>query len=546
MIRQIIRKKNQWMRRSAAGGDRAWMSDWQVRRHSHAAGDKANRWLVILLVVMSTPTARGELTVADIFSDHMVLQAGIQRVPIWGRGHPGAGVEVRMHDRLVRTTVDTSGGWLVSLGRLEADGKGVTLSVSSGEEHIVFEDVIAGEVWLASGQSNMGWQMKNSGKALPKIKTLLDAANHPLIRYRAVKTREQRERQDRIGDGKGWTVCTPEHAASYSAVAFLFARCLHVELDVPVGIIESAWGGHPIEPFIPRDAFQGHPVLEKIGRLSDVDDLAGVKALEGGVFARNGSWLAGRIYNSRIAPVAPYGVRGAIWYQAESNCGKEEDPRFYTEKMRALVAGWRMAWNMPEMPVHFVQLPQFDSAGWVPMRDQQRRAMQLPGSGMAVTIDLAVDGIHPNNKLDVAERLALWPLKHQYGRRLVESGPLFRAMEVNGKAVEVSFSHLGGGLCTGRKTDLQPTELLEDNNVNGFELCDVRGDWHPAKAIIEGEYVRCTSASVEQPMAVRYGYAAVMPDDAPWNLYNRAGLPASPFISHPEHALYDPAYPTGE
>jgi sialate O-acetylesterase len=478
------------------------------------------------------------LQVADIFSDHMVLQAN-QSVPIWGTATAHSQVEVLFAGQTITTHADAQGQWHMELAPLPPSGEPQVLTVNADQSE-TFKDVLIGEVWYASGQSNMDWKLAASANKLPVAQAIMEQANHPLIRYRAVKTKEQSSIQSRIGDGNSWSVCTPATARGFSAVAFLYARNLHLELNVPIGIIESAWGGHPIEPYIPRTAFTGHAVLEQEAALSDKKDMEGLRTMIGGVYARNDSWLCGTLFNSRVAPVAPYAIRGAIWYQAESNCGKGEDPRFYAEKMQALIQGWRDAWVQPKMPVYIVQLPQHDAPGWVPMRDEQRRSVRDPHAGMAVTIDLAHDGIHPANKIDVADRLVRWPLAKEYGRDLVPSGPQYIRMRVKDGAVIVYFKFPGGGLVTGKKVDLQPTQILSGTSVNGFEIADNEGGWHTAEARIEGDTVTCRSDAVSQPTGVRYAWAPMMPDEQPWNLYNRAGLPASPFISDIELAPYTP------
>jgi sialate O-acetylesterase len=494
--------------------------------------------LLFLTATLVLPAAAAEFAVADIFSDHMILQQG-RDITIWGTAPTSVtSVSASFANQGGGSNV-VDGQWRLTLPPMKASAKPQSLTVSSDAGTIVFRDVLVGEVWYASGQSNMDWKMKNCAEKLPAIKAILDAADYGHIRYRAVKTKHNASLQDQIGDGKTWSVCTPATAAQYSAVAFLTARRLHEELKVPVGIIESAWGGHPIEPFIPRSAFTGHPVLEQEAALGDKGDLAGLKAMTGGVFARNDSWLPGTIFNSRVAPVAPYAVRGAFWYQAESNCGKEEDPRFYAVKMKALIRGWRGAWEQPQMPVYFVQLPQYSAPGWVPMRDEQRRALSEPHTGMAVTIDLALASIHPANKLDVAERLARWPLAKEYGRQVGVSGPLFSKVAVAGDRAVVHFDH-ADGLQLGAKTDLMPTKRIPGDDVSGFEIIGKEGTWYPATAKIVGDTVVCSSWKVSDPIGVRYAWAPTMPKPNAWNLYNNHGLPASPFISDPELAPYTP------
>jgi sialate O-acetylesterase len=251
------------------------------------------------------------------------------------------------------------------------------------------------------------------------------------------------------------------------------------------------------------------------------------------VFARDDSWLPGVIFNARVAPVAPYAIRGALWYQAESNCGTGEDPRFYRLKMAALIAGWRSAWERPDLPLYFVQLPQYNSPNWVWMRDEQRRAMVGPGVGMAVTIDLAPDGIHPANKIDVGERLALWPLGTVYGKPVPFSGPLFASADRNGSSIIVHFTHADGGLVRAHMVDLKPAEILVGDQIAGVEVCGQDRVWHPAGARIDHDALVCTCDQVPLLIGVRYAWASLCPGADGWNLANRSGLPASPFISDP-------------
>jgi sialate O-acetylesterase len=488
-----------------------------------------SRMCLFLMLAVSF-TRIEAIEIVDIFSDHMVLQRDMP-IRVWGNGEPDSKVTVKLGAHRQVTEVNTQGTWSLNLPAMSASDEPRTLHVASGGDVVAVTDVLVGEVWHASGQSNMEWSLGASAKKLPAISKLLDAADYPGMRYRAIKTRERDKAASRIGDGGSWQVCTPESAQTFSAVAILFARKIHLELGVPVGVIETSWGGHPIEPFIPESAFVGHPVLEKERQLGRQKDMTGLRHMTGGVWARNASWLPGWIYNARIAPFAGYSLRGVIWYQAESNCGTGEDPRFYSEKMKALVRGWRSAWERPEMPVYYVQLPQYTSPGWTRMRDEQRRAMSEPNTGMAVIIDLALDDIHPANKLDVAERLALWPLGNAYGRDISVSGPLFESVSFQGSYATVRFDHVDRGLVTGSKTDLQPTVIHEGKEVSGFELAGNDGIWLTASAVIDADVVRCKADRVKDPVAVRYGYATHMPSERPWNLYNRAGLPASPFIA---------------
>ena len=232
-------------------------------------------------------------------------------------------------------------------------------------------------------------------------------------------------------------------------MAFFFAKRLHGELGVPIGIIDTSWGGKPIEGFIPRSEFEKNEILRPILELSDTDRIEELKKIEGGVFIRNEAGHPGRIFNGRIAPLIPYSVQGAIWYQGESNAGIDEDPRGYRHKMEALTNGWRKAFDNLQMPIYFVQLPPFRSEliAWARLREEQRLSLDLTNVGMAVTIDLRSSNIHPPNKIDVAERLARWPLAKVYKTsKGIPSGPIFESAIFEGNEVRVEFSYVGKGI----------------------------------------------------------------------------------------------------
>ncbi|MEK6239082.1 MAG: sialate O-acetylesterase, partial [Planctomycetales bacterium] len=233
-------------------------------------------------------------------------------------------------------------------------------------------------------------------------------------------------------------------------------------------------------------------------------------------------------------------ARGFLWYQAESNCGDREDPRDYQHKTTALVNGWRKTWGR-DLPFYFVQLPRGERYGWSFMRDEQRRALAIPGTGMAVTIDLEFAGIHPPNKIDVGRRLARWALAKDYGLKIPFSGPLYREHKIKNDEITVSFDHADGGLMVGKKEELQPVRETPDAELHGFEVVGKDRKWHAAKATAEGSAVIVSSDQVPSPVAVRYACAPQPTAGKAWNLYNRAGLPASPFCSDPAYWKYDPA-----
>ena len=471
------------------------------------------------------------LTVAAAFGDNAVLQRGVE-LPVWGSAPAGSQVHIEFAGQSRTTTADEGGKWIVRLKELRASSEGRLLHIRSAQDHLTFKNVVVGEVWLASGQSNMQFPMSACAKRMKAIEAILLEEPDPRIRFLRIGCPDSPGFRHIKRSEIAWTVDSRATRPGYSAVAFFFARKIATVLKVPVGVIESSWGGKPIEGFIPADEFGKSEVLRPIAELAQRDELDQVKALEGGVIIRNTAGRPGRIFNSRIAPIAPYAVAGAIWYQGESNAGKGEDPRNYRFKMKALINGWRKAFENPLLPFYFVQLPAYrnEAFGWVRLREEQRRSLTTPHTGMTVTIDLRDTDIHPANKMDVGERLALWPLSRQYGNPgMVSAGPLFQSARVEGRTVRIQFGSLGGGLMVARKDGAGPVTETPATDLRHFEIAGADAVWHAGTAEIESEEVVVRSRFVSHPVAVRY---ACLGDPENPNLYNRAGLPASPFCSH--------------
>ena len=496
--------------------------------------------LLLLLALTPQWTRAAELRLSGIFADHMVLQRD-RPVTIWGWAEKGEQVTVRFSGQTASTTVDDAGSWQAALRPIGPSADGRDLVVRSGDASLSVRDVLVGDIWHASGQSNMAMNMGAVARRLDEAKRDIAAAALPAIRFRRINAGESAKPKKDLPSKSHWTVCSPGTAAGFSAAAFYFARKLHGELGVPVAIIDSSRGGTPIEPFIPREAFKGHPTLLRELELGDRNDLRGIWKLPGGVRARDGNWLPGRLFHSRIAPITSFGVRGAIWYQGESNCGDGEDPRDYQHKMRALINGWRSALGDGALPFYFVQLPGSGArAGWPYLREQQRLSANLPHSEMAVTIDLLDKDIHPPNKFDVGERLARFALAGAYGRKVPASGPLFQRAEIANGAVTVHFSHAERGLMVASKVGLATPKETPQLELSLFELSDEKGAWHSAEAVIRGKTVVVHSDVLPNPVAVRYAYA-INPQTC--HLYNRDGLPASPFCSNPAFLRYAPELP---
>ncbi|WP_231744118.1 sialate O-acetylesterase [Stieleria neptunia] len=496
--------------------------------------------LVLVFQLVASGVAVAQVQLANVFADRMVLQRELP-VPVWGTADPGASVQVAFDGQSHTTIADEQGRWRVTLAAMKASASPRELVVQSEADRVVRKNVWVGEVWLAAGQSNMAYTTRAMASRLAKGQDLVSAADFPAIRFCRINEPDSPQPLDDLPAIAQWDVCTPQNVLQHSAVAFVFARRLHQALQVPIGVIDCSWGGKPIEPFIPVDAFVGHPTLVELAARAKTGDFEGIQTMPGGTYVRSSSWLAGTIYNGRIAPLVPYAIRGAIWYQGESNSGKGEDPRDYEHKMRALVEGWRHAWDRDRLPVYFVQLPQWSSYAWTYLREQQRRAQRLPHTGMVVTIDLDNgNDIHPPNKIDVGERLARWPLANVYGREIEASGPMFREAKIRDGTATVSFEHAESGLMVGRVAGVQSIQPSHEDRLNGFELIGPEGRWYAAEARIEGGTVVVSSPEVTQPIAVRYACHPEAEAGRAWNLYSREGLPASPFCSDWNLMPYDP------
>ncbi len=498
--------------------------------------------LSLLLVLLSAvvPNAWAEVRLAGIFADHMVLQRE-RPIQVWGWADKGEELTIEFAGQTAKATGGEDGAWSVTLKPLATSAAGRELRVKNASRTFVISDVVVGEVWHASGQSNMAMTVGSMAKELEPVKSDVAAADLPAIRFCRINEAESPQPLDDLRAKATWRPCSPATVAGFSGVAFYFAGQLHTELGVPVGIIDSSRGGTPIEPFIPREAFGAHPTLRRELELGDQNDLDGIWKLPGGVRARDSNWLPGRLFNSRLAPIARFTVRGAIWYQGESNSGVGEDPHDYQHKMRALISGWRRVFGNEQMPVYFVQLPGSGAGnGWPYLREQQRLAADVAHSGLVVSVDIDGAGIHPPNKIDVSRRLALWALANDYGKQVAFSGPMFERQVIQGDKIVLHFRYADSGLMVATKEGLAVPRETPDAELAHFELVDKDGVWCPADAKIDGKTVVVTCDKVRSPVAVRYAYT-VTPENC--NLYSRDGLPASPFCSDPSLLRYDPGLP---
>ena len=470
--------------------------------------------LPLVLAALSV-SAQAEVKLASIFGDSMVLQRDLP-VPVWGTAAAGEKVTVTFGDQSKSVEAGDSGRWQVKLDALKASAEGRTLSVK-GSNAVELKDVLVGEVWICSGQSNMEWTVTNSLNPKEEVA----AADHPLIRLFNVPAHLTSPVALDACPGN-WQICQPGTVGGFSAVGYFFGRRLQNELKVPVGLVGSNWGGTRIEPWTTPAGFRSVPELKAIADQVDAY-AADTKVVNTSPSA---------IYNAMVHPLAPFAMRGAIWYQGESNGNEGES---YYHKTQALVNGWRELFN-PDLAFYWVQLADFQKStedpaggdGWAKLREAQRKSLTIKHTGMAVIIDVGqANDIHPRNKQDVGSRLAQWALHQTYGKKdMVPCGPLFKSHKVEGSAIRLSFDHVGSGLMVGKKVGLEPTAAAPDGKLARFAIAGEDKKWHWADATIDGETIVVKSSEVANPVAVRYAFSM---NPAGANLYNKEGIPASPF-----------------
>ena len=494
--------------------------------------------LIFGLAALASAPLAAAVQLPALISDHMVLQRGVP-IHIWGKAEPGEDVKVAFRGDSAAARAAADGKWQVYLKPVEAGGP-YEMKIE-GRNAITVNDILVGEVWVGSGQSNMEWPVERAVSAGQEIA----AADYPEIR---IFTVARKVAEQPVEDVEGsWQLCSPATIGSFSAVEYFFARHLHKALRVPFGAIESSWGGTPAEAWTPRPRLDTDPALRPLlGEWSNVlSDYAPAKSRYDRELAdwqklaeRNkGSERAlpprpreprgpghphtpAGLYNGMIAPLAPFAIRGVIWYQGESNANRNHG-YLYRHLFKAMILEWRSAWDIGPFPFLFVQLANYARTGenseWPEVREAQHLALDLRNTGEAVTIDIGESrDIHPKNKQDVGLRLALAAEKIAYGRDVVYSGPDYRQISIEGKDVRVWFDHAEQGLKT--SDGLEP---------KGFAIAGSDHRFVPAQARIDGYTVVVSSPQVANPLAVRYAWG----DDPAATLYNTADLPASPFRS---------------
>ncbi|MGC3971289.1 MAG: sialate O-acetylesterase [Pirellulales bacterium] len=494
-------------------------------------------YIAAAALLFAAAPASADVRLPAVFSQHMVVQADT-KIPVWGFAAPEEEVHVSLAGAEATTRADVNGRWRVELPKLKVGGPHEL--VVQGKNKLTVGDVLVGEVWLGSGQSNMAMTVNRCLNYEAEQK----AADLPQLRMFTVRSNATDEPQaDCVGE---WVVCKPDTVGGFSATAYFFGREIHKALGQPVGLINSSVGGTPIESWIPAAAQRAEPKLAaflaahnqayttfdpvkaKASYEKQVEkwkaDVAKAKAAKkplprkpnDPIENRKRKGNVGGLYNGKIAPLVGYAVRGMLWYQGEANSTPEKSA-YYQVQLPLLVTEWRRAWNQGDFAFAWVQLPNFggNRPGWLIVREAMAKSLAVPNTGMAVTTDIGESkDIHPRNKQDVGKRLALWALAKVYARDIAYSGPMFKSATASGDGLVVTFDHVDGLKAGGER-------LL------GFEIAGNDKKWHPAEARIEGATVVASSTEVKEPTAVRYNWH----EEPIGNLTNATGLPAGPFRS---------------
>ena len=467
-------------------------------------------WLVIWIAGGSP--ANADISLAKIFSDHMVLQRN-STVKIWGMADPGNKLVLSFDGQKVGAVADTFGRWWTLVKTPDAGGPyEIEVSVEDRDPKIRINDVMIGEVWICSGQSNMEWPVSHALNAATELK---QSKNFPNIRLFTVEKHATDQPLNEFNKTIPWDCCSPDSVKNFSAVAYFFAREISKKLNVPIGLINTSWGGTPCESWISRPAMDGVTELAPLLRHWDENKVD-----------PNSPYRPGNIYNGMLAPLIGFKFRGVIWYQGESNVGRGQQ---YATLFPTLINSWRRELaGGDEFPFYFVQLAPYRYDGRTPealpeVWDAQLKTTQnIPNTGMVVTTDIGdVKDIHPINKQEVGRRLALWAVAQTYDSEIPEEekvtqyiGPRFESLSINKDKVRITFRNAKDGL------------ISKDNEpLKYFSVCGADKVFYPATAEIEGDAVIVSSTEVDEPIAVRFAWE----DTAEPKLFDKTNLPASPF-----------------
>lgn len=462
------------------------------------------KMFIALLCSMVLHTGIAQVKPAGIFGDHMVLQRQ-KPIKVWGTASPGEKVNVTFNGAAAKTKASKTGEWSVTLPAMSHGGP--FEMIIEGKDKVTFSDILIGEVWLCSGQSNMEWIVNNSDSAKREIAQ----ANHPQIRHIKVPKNPALQPRTDIQPAT-WQICSPETVAQFTAVGYFYAREIQQKLGVPVGLVNSSWGGTHVETWISGEVLFGHPEFEALkAKYPTVDTVM-----------KNPNTYGTLLYNGMIHPLVGLGMRGALWYQGESNAARADQ---YNLSFPMMIQDWRKRWQ-EDFPFYFVQLTHFQAAKghsqnggstWAELREAQTNTLKLPNTGMAVIIDIGNStDIHPRNKQDVGKRLALQALAKTYGMDIPHESPMYDTMTIDKRRAIISFKNVYKGLSVRNRYGY----------IYGFEMAGADQQFHYAKAELRKDKIIVTCDKVKDPVAVRYGWAD---DPNDLNLFNSAGLPVNPF-----------------
>lgn len=488
------------------------------------------RLCIVVSLLLAAQGWAASLRISPLFGDNACVQAG-RPIVVWGWEEPGAKVAVKLGESSAEATAGPDGRWQTELGAVKAGGP-YTLTATSGSQSVESKNILAGEVWLASGQSNMFWPLERAEGAESDI-AAADNDQIRLFRLEVVPSFQQTQ------EPKGkWEVCSTETVRQFSGVAYYFGRDLQKKLKVPVGLIQTALGGTPIEGWLPPETWKESAEFERIRKVQEelADDHARKTAerlLKG--WQRGGSKPDKKppeadyatvdqndpsvCYNVGIVPVVPYTVAGFLWYQGEWNAGRAAD---YDKLLAKLVGTWRKLWGGGEIPFYVVQLPSVGDkpakdpvepkSGWAALREKQATVLKLPNTGLVVTMDVGGE-LHPPYKRQVGERLARIALADAYEKDVVKSGPVMMKAEPTGDKLAITFDYADGMV-------IKPVE-----GRTGFAISGDNKSYHAADAMVEGDKIVLSSPEVKEPKYVRYLWA----QNPAVTVFNGAGLPAAPF-----------------
>jgi sialate O-acetylesterase len=487
---------------------------------------------LLLLFLLPSAAANAEVTLPKILTSHMVVQRDLP-VHVWGMAAPTEEVSVSFRGETETAKAGVLGHWSLYLAPGAAGGPFKMTVKSAGTQTITLDDVMVGDVWVASGQSNMEFEMRRAATAQQ------DLPNASNIRLRLLTVKKHAsEYALPDADTDGWVMSTPDKAKDFSAVAWYFARDIVSREKIPIGIIDSTWGGTVVESWTRLEALGENAALAPLfisrGKMTDreadalLEDQRQQKLRDEAKAAGKpepqfpwhpllAMWGPGLLYNGMIAPLTPFPIRGVIWYQGESNSRLERAP-LYGRIFRAMIEDWRSQWGIGDFPFLYVQIANFKSGtdeDWATIREEQLKALEIHNTAMAVTIDIGnPDDVHPTDKVDVGLRLGRAARALSYGENVEYSGPTFLMATPEGAAIRAWFEHANGLAAKG-------------GTVTGFEVAGVDGKFVPATAVLSGGTIVASSTAVAEPVYVRYGWA----NSPQCNLFNSDGLPASPFTS---------------